>query len=347
MSQNAGSVARPVTVKHVAAAAGVSTATVSRVLSGFVNVRPSTADSVRAAMASLGYEPNHMAQSLRTQRTSSIGIVLPGFTNQFFFELIAQAVDIAKSAGYTILVGGDENPEPAALRFASRRLVDGLVYVAATGRLAAPTAIGSLSIPIVAFDRVPEQLELPVVQVDNRLGARVVTEHLISTGAKRIAHIGGPSHLTVSQMRRTTYLQTVAAAGLPTGPELMVEGDFSEGSGAAAMSQLLALPERPDAVFAANDLMAIGAMGYVHEHGLRVPDDVKIAGFDGLTAARFASPGLTTYAQPIPQMARVCVTRLIELIEGSVAATFGEAPMLFEGALVIRDSTSTAHGKGQ
>lgn len=331
-----GTQAGAVTLRHVAAEAGVSTATVSRVITGADPVAPEKEKRVREAMRVLGYEPNRLARGLRRQETRTIGLVLPSFTNVFFFELIAQTVEVGKEAGYSVLVAGDANPEAEALKLARGNLVDGLIFVAAHSEQAS-TQLADIDVPIVCFDRAPAGLDCPVVHVDNERGAAEVTELLIAGGATRIAHLEGPAEVLASAPRRRGFEQALAARGLDCDPQLLRQGDYSDDSGYALMRELLALDERPDAVFAANDLMAIGAMRAASEAGLAVPDDIAVAGFDGISSGRFTVPRLATCAQPIQEMANLAVARLLDLIHSGEVASRRE-DIVVEGTLLARES---------
>jgi LacI family transcriptional regulator len=326
------------TLREVAAEAGVSTATVSRVFSGADPVAPETIERVREVAARLGYEPSRIARSLRRRRTSNLGLVLPSFTNAFFLSLIAQTVAIGREAGYSVLVAGGDDPEAEALELIRGQVVDGIILVAAHGSERA-TRLADVTIPIVCFDRAPADLDRTTVQVDNAHGARLVTEHLIAAGARRIAHIAGPPQVSASTPRREGFLAALDDAGLE--PRGIVEGDFSLESGRERMRDLLEQDPAVDAVFAANDLMAIGAMRAAAELGRTVPAEVRVAGFDGIAPGAFVVPGLTTYAQPMERMARTAVHRLLELVEG------GEQPrdareLVLQGELVVRESAGTA-----
>lgn len=329
----------PATVHDVAAKAEVSIATVSRVLAEKGNVRPETARRVRRAMAALGYEPNRAARTLRSRRTRNIAIVLPHFHNQFYFQLIEQAVLTAREAGFSVVIAGAEDVVAEANRLAVGKLVDGLVIVGASSTLQRQSPYENRSVPVVAFDRAPLHIQCPTFQVDNRGGVHAVVQHLADTGARRIAHIAGPASLEVAQIRVDAYRSSVSALGYDLDPQLMVRGNFSEASGATAMEQLLALDARPDAVFAANDLMAIGALGSIGERGLSVPRDIRIAGFDGITAAAYTVPQLTTYAQPVHKMALAAVNRVVAMIDDGLAYGEESDRTLFRGELVVRAST--------
>lgn len=328
---------QPTTLRQVARQAGVSVATVSRVISGANPVSADTERRVRDAMTALSFSPNRLAQGLRSQQTLNVGLVLPEFTNQFFFELIAQTVSMAKSVGYTVLVTGDERPEDEALKLVRGRIVDGLVLVASRDT-STPTKLAHLDIPIVCFDRAPGGLACPVFRVDNVHGGALVADHLARQGARRIAHITGIPGLDASELRLDGYRRTLAAHGLGFDPDLVVEGDFTEASGSAALDRLLALPSPPDAIFAGNDLMGIGVLRRASERGLRVPGDLLVAGFDGLNAGRFTVPGLTTLAQPIAHLARQAVARLLDLVQAKELPARREV-VTVEGGLVVREST--------
>lgn len=325
------------TLRQVADEAGVSIATASRALAGSEPVSADKERRVREVARRLGYEPNRLAQSLRRRRTGSLGLVLPGFTNPFFFELIAQTVEVGKEAGFTVLVSGSEDPVSEVLRLARAQVVDGAVVVAAH-RAPEQSRLRELHIPIVCFDRAPEDATGPVVQVDNERGAREVTVHLAAEGARRIAHVAGPDHVLASEPRRRGYRLGLADAGLVHDDRLEVTGDFTERAGYAAVRALLAVDPHIDGFVAANDLMAIGAMQALAELGRRVPDDVLVAGFDGIGLGEFTVPRLTTLAQPISQMARLAVGRLLDLVaSGEVPDT--REDVVVPGELVVRSSS--------
>lgn len=325
------------TIRQVADEAGVSVATVSRVISGADRVAPETARRVRDAVRALDYEPNRLAQGLRRQRTRTIGLVLPGFTNAYFFELIAQTAQVGKEAGYSMLVSGDEDPEGEALKLAGGHIVDGIVFVAAHGGPQV-SRLNEVSVPIVSFDRAPADLPCPVVQIDNERGAYEVTQHLVRQGARALAHISGPPEVLASAPRRSGFRLALEEARIEHDPALEVPGDFTEEAGYVAMHELLARSTPFDGLFAANDLMAIGAMRAAAEAGIRVPEDLLIGGFDGISSGRYTVPRLTTYAQPISRMARMAVTRLLDMIESGETARLREE-VVVAGELVVREST--------
>ncbi len=227
----------------------------------------------------------------------------PSIVNPFFPELVAGVHPELRRRGYSLMLIDTEEPEADAARVAESRLVDGVLLVGSVR----PTRTGSspltAGVPVVAFDRAPAGGGTTVVQCDNVAGATAVVEHLVAGGHTRIAHIGGPAALDVAQQRATGYRTTLAAHGLGSDDALVAAGDFSEDSGYAAALELLARGEPPTAVFAANDMMAIGAIAAFQLSGMVVPTDVAVAGFDGIHLGRYVQPTLTTYAQPIAAIA--------------------------------------------
>lgn len=328
-----------ITVNQVAAQAGVSTATVSRVISGSASVTADTEARVRAAIAELGYQPNRVARSLRSTTTRTIAIVLPGFHNPFFYDLIGQTVRTARDADYTTLVASADDPIDEAVRIAQSNIVDGIILVPYDeGATARP--LDQIALPVVCFDRAPADFQSTVFRVDNEAGSYEVTKHLVEQGAQRIAHIAGPHQVEASGLRLRGYLRALDEAGLRAQEPDVIEGNFREESGARAMRALLDGNEDIDAVFAANDLMAIGAMSAAADAGVAVPGDVLVAGFDDVLPSRYTVPRLTTYSQPITKIARACVHHLIDRIE-SGARDARRRSILFPGRLVTRASSSS------
>lgn len=328
------------TLRAVAKEAGVSIATVSRVFSGADPVAPDKEQRVREVAARLSYEPSRLASSLRRKKTQNIGLVLPGFTNAFFFELIAQTVGVGRDSSYSVLVAGSDDPEGEALKLIGSQLVDGVILVASHSS-EQKTRLADSPVPIVCFDRAPHDLASPVVHVDNELGAYEVTKHLVNDGTRQVAHIAGPLGIAAVHARRRGFLRALEESGLEAEQAVIVDGDFSEESGRSAMHSLLTGDTDIDAVFAGNDLMAIGAMRAASDLGVDVPADVRVAGFDGITPGRFTVPGLTTYEQPVGEMARTAVSLLLELIETGVLVREHEEIVL-PGNLTIRESSDVS-----
>ncbi len=336
---------RRVTVEDVARRAGVSTATVSRTINGTAHVAQDTLERVRAAIDELAFHPNPSAQNLRRQRTRNIALVTPSIVNPFFPELVASVHPEAERRGYSLLLIDAEQPEREAARVARSRLVDGILLVAsAHGRTAGDDAVGP-HVPVVAFDREPAGASSAVVQCDNVAGSAAVVEHLLALGHTRVAHLRGPVGLDVAEQRAAGYRAAHAARGLAVDDALVVAGDFGEDSGFALTLALLDLPQPPTAVFAANDLMAIGVIAAGRQRGLQLPGDLSVAGFDGINLGRYTHPTLTTYVQPVAAIAERAVRILLDAVEAGPPAPPHPArrrppTMRLPGELVVRGSTA-------
>lgn len=336
------------TVRDVARNAGVSVATVSRVLSGADRVSASARARVEQAIAELHYSPSSAAQALRMSRTRSLGLVLPGLENPFFPSLIQQAVEVAEVAGYSITIRLTRTPLATAIEMSQGQQVDGIVVVGNQAEPEAVEGLGRSLVPLVAFDRLPGDVDLPLFQVDNCAGATQVVCHLIERLPTnlRLLHITGPSRMGVSRDRHDGVLAAVKEARkLGRTVELIVrEGDFSEESGYHAMESVIAQYRTPSGVFASNDLMAIGAIRAAQVAGHIIGKDMLVAGFDGLALGTYVNPTLTSYCQPIAHISHETVTRLIGLIEAP--SEFEVLPKLvrFDGEFIVRDSTGGTRG---
>lgn len=337
-------------VRDVAEQAGVSIATVSRVLNGTAKVREPLRQRVLEVAEELGYTPSFAAQSLRTQRTRVIGLVLPSLSNPYFPLIIGNVNQIAQEFGYRVLISATDEFERDATTLIQSRMVDGLLVVAASQRArvgAAPDAsvaeehLLDWAIPAVAIDRAPLDPRVPLVTVDNSAGAILATEHLIGLGRRRIAHISGPLELSVSQTRLQGFQDALRAHDLEASAELVVEGDFGEESGYRCAWQLARLAGVPDAIFCANDMMAVGALRALREARLSVPRQVAVIGFDGLELARYVWPSLTTIAQPTGPIVRNGLEILTAQIDGE--PTLDGRVVHLPGELVIRESTGLGH----
>jgi len=305
----------PATIKDVARAAGVSVATVSRALNGAENVLPDTRQRIVDAARELRYSPSGAARSLITRRTDTIGALLPDLHGEFFSELIRGIDQAARARGLHLLLSSshDDADEAAAALRAMNGRVDGLLVMSPHADDDFLSQNLPPALPAVLLNsgaRAPGQR---VFAVDNFGGARAMTEHLVRTGRRRIAFLGGPAANFEARERERGY-----RAGLPAGAEpWLLEGDFSEAGGERAGALLLGLPaaRRPDAVFAANDIMAIGLLGALVAGGVRVPQDIALAGFDDIPVARYVSPALTTMHVPIAALGSQALDALADTLD--------------------------------
>jgi len=295
------SVPQGVTIRDVAAKAGVSVATVSRVFNRKGPIREDTMRRVMDVAGELQYVPHAGARSLSTRSTRTIGVVLPDLHGEFFSEVI-RGIDLAARAdGYHLLLSGShsDRDEMRAVVQAVRGLVDGLIVMSPDLEPSALVADLPPGLPVVMLNaRVGGH---PCVTIDNSGGARDVVHHLYTLGHRRIAFISGPTHNADAAQRCRGYRSAMKELLLETHE---VHGTFTEESGFEAGRAIVAMKKRPTAVFAANDAMAIGAMSAFREAGLRIPEDIALVGFDDIPIARFLTPALTTVKVPIADLGR-------------------------------------------
>ncbi len=328
-----------VTIREVAQAAGVSVATVSRVVSGSSHhVRPDTRRRVMGAVARLRYQPNLVARGLKKRVTHTVGLIVPDISNPFFPAIARGIEDVANRAGFGVLLCNtyeDLAKERAYLNLLDKRMVDGMIFATVGANTTHLRMLRRRGVPAVLIARVPEGVGIDAVLVDNRRGTREATEHLIRLGHRQIAFIGGPPTLPDATDRRLGYEQALAAAGIAVTPTLIRDGGFRAEGGAATVGALLEQRVPFTAVVAANDLMAIGAMEKLRRRGRRIPEDVAIVGFDDITFASLVEPRLTTVAQPKYRMGRLAMERLLDLLGGGDRTP---RRLVLEPKLVVRDS---------
>lgn len=310
---------RRVTIRDVAEHAGVSVATVSKVINDRYGVSSSTFEKVRAVIAELGYESSIVARSLRNHRTNVIGVLVSDI-EPFSAELIKGVAKAIRSTGYELVVysaGGKTSDhvgwENRALTRLGGTLIDGALLVT-------PTVVGrSFAFPVVAVDPHTGDANVPTVDSDNRHGAALATGHLLSLGHRRIGFIGGRPDLESACLRELGYRDTMCAAGLPPDDSLIRTGEYEPDVARAAAGELLALADRPTAIFAANDLMAIAVIEEAASRGLRVPEDLSVVGFDNIPESALTRPALTTVHQPIHEMGARAIEMLVDLLAGGAA----------------------------
>lgn len=327
------------TIKDVAERAGVSIATVSHVINKTRYVSEELQARVRQAMEELGYQPNAIARSLRRKETHTIGLIIPDNSNPFFAEVARGIEDFGFQNGYSVILcnsDGDLKKELAYIGVLTSKRVDGIVFIAATAKAEhIKPFLGE--IPLVIVDRKMPDLEADSVLVDNFGGGYAATRHLIDLGHRKIGCITGPPDLAPSADRVAGYKQALKDHGLQPLDELIVEGDFRYQSGNEGMRRLLDLEPPPTAVFACNDVMAIGAMKAAQDQGLRVPEDIAIVGFDDITLASFTNPTLTSVKQPKYEMGKIALELLFQRISSSDLQ--GRQEIILDTTLVVREST--------
>ncbi|GLY03224.1 MULTISPECIES: LacI family DNA-binding transcriptional regulator [Actinoplanes] len=308
------------TLEAVARRAGVSRATVSRVVNGSTTVAASIRDVVNQAVEELGYVPNQAARSLVTRQTDSIALILPEtanrvFSDDLFFPAIIRGVGAELEAAdkqLVLMMTGSPAGHHRVERYAVAGHVDGVMFASIHGADPLPAALARKGIPVVCSGRpMHEDPPVPYVDVDHAGGVAAAVRHLVAGGRRRIATIAGPQDMVAGIERLIGYRQTLRAAGLP---ELVAAGDFTRESGVAAMRDLLDRDPELDAVFAASDLMAHGALQTLRAAGRQVPGDVAIIGFDDFEISRYTDPQLTTVRQPIGEAGRTMARQMLRLI---------------------------------
>jgi len=303
--------ADPKTLDAVAEAAGVSRATVSRVVNGSSRVAPKTRRNVEKAIGRLGYIPNRAARSLVTRRTESVGLVIPEpttklFGDPFFPRLIRGINSVLGEAGQLLVLltpQSAQDEEKLGQYLASGHL-DGAMLVSLHGADPLPGFLAERGVPVVVGGRPTRGSPVDVVDVDNIQGALQAVRHLIGLGRRRIVTVTGPLDMAPSQDRLSGYRSALAEAGIHHDPALELAGDFDQGIAREVVERFIAAGGKFDAVFAASDAMALGAMTAAQRAGLRVPQDVAVVGYDDSPLAQFSDPPLSSVRQPIEEMGR-------------------------------------------
>ncbi len=335
----------PITLKQLSLLAGAHPSTVARVLQADPRQRVSA--ELRERILTLArehdYRPNSVARSLRTKRTAVFGALIPDIANPFFASVLRGMEDAAAERNYSIILANtDDLPtrEAHGLAMMRDRQVDGLLL--ATARLRDP-AIEQLTaehVPFVLVNRRTEPITPNTVVPDDYSGAVTAVEHLLAFGHRRIAHIAGSDDASTGYLRRAAYLDTMRSHGLAAeSAELLIAGSFREAGGYDAMRALLSLPEPPTAVFAVNDLAALGALNALTEAGLRVPHDFSVIGFNDLSQMMHMAPTLTTMRVPHRAMGVRAAERLLDMVINGVIP---EQPLLLPVTLMARQSTGPA-----
>lgn len=325
----------------VARLADVSHQTVSRVLNGASNVRPETADRVRAAITELGYRPNRAARALATARSGLIGVLAAGFPHMGPASTVEAIETATRRAGFSAVVSVHAFPTAEAVRASVRSFVEhgvqGIAVVSPRQAVAESALAEAHGIPTVLIaDAAASGLSDHLVSVDQELGARLVTEHVLAGGARSVAHISGPAGWFDADRRVTGWRGALHAAGLDT--SALYEGDWGAARG-LEIGRDLARFGLPDAVFCGNDLTAIGLLAAFRERGIRVPQDVAVAGFDDIATAAYVDPPLTTVRQPFDDLGELAVATLLRAITGKDAPAQSLAP-----ELIVRASTRSVTG---
>jgi LacI family repressor for deo operon, udp, cdd, tsx, nupC, and nupG len=331
-----GPLPRAARIQDVARLAAVSTATVSRALANPERVSPEARARVMEAIAKVGYVPNPAARTLRSQKSRMVLVVLPNLGNIFFSKILRGIEETLFEAGYGMIIGDlDGSPEKEARfnAFMAGGQVDGAILL--NGHLFSEAKAG---IPLVALCEAIPDATIPQIEVDNRAAAQAMTEYLASLGHRRIAYVCGPSSNVLERERLRGYRDGLAAAGLTFEADLVWPGDYSLEAGVRVGESVLARRVRPGAVFCSNDEMAIGLMRTLISAGVRVPEDISVAGFDDIEFAAVVEPPLTTIHQPRRELGQAGAAVLLDVMSGRKA----QPRVRLATGIVVRASTGPA-----
>ncbi|ARP73792.1 LacI family transcriptional regulator [Streptomyces pluripotens] len=306
-------------IKDVAAEAGVSVATVSRVLNDHPSVSADARTRVLTAVEALGYRPNAVARSLRTDQTHALGLVISDVLNPYFTELARSVEEEARALGYSVIIGNaDERPDlqDHHVRTLLDRRIDGLLVSPTDGGSPLMLEAARAGTPMVFVDRWIPGVDVPVIRTDGRAAVRDLVAHLHGLGHRRLAIIAGPAATTTGQERVGAFREALRAYGIELPDSYIGQGDFQAESGRRVTEEFLRLPEPPEVVFAADNLMTLGALDAIRARGMRVPHDIALAAFDDVPWFVHTDPPITAIAQPTGELGRAAVRALVDRIEG-------------------------------
>jgi LacI family transcriptional regulator, galactose operon repressor len=332
------------TIKDVARLSGVSPMTVSRVINESERVRPQTRRRVEEAISELGYVPSRLARGLSRQRTGTIAVIVPDVANPFFTLIVRAAEDVARRAGYRVILcdtRADLSVERDVVGELLAHRVEGIVVAPVSDRSQAHLRrLARFGVPFVLIDRTVAGVEADAVVGDSAGGARQLVEHLISLGHRRIGLVVESDEVSTARDRRRGYEAALAAAGIPLDPELVVDSTVDPAGGSEGMRRLLELEDRPTAVFTVNNLVALGAIEAVRTAGLEVPDDVALVCFDDIEYASRLYPFLTALEQPAETFGTLGTQLLLDRIDGRGPER--RRAVVLPGRLTVRRSCGAA-----
>jgi LacI family transcriptional regulator len=331
------------TIRDIAKKVNRSITTVSRALHDYDDVSPETKELVRAAAKEMGYVANKQAQLLRQQHTDTIGFILPTFgprfSDPFFSEFLAGIGNAAAEHDYDLLVSTcppGEHEMDTYEKFVQSQRVDGFIIVRTRVNDERILYLDSIGFPFVAFGRVPGLEHIPYIDENSEHGMRLIVDHLVKLGHRKFACIAPSLNMTFANHRIKGLKEGLTSHGIQMSPNCVLTGDLTEKGGYERTLELLSRPERPTAIVACNDLMAIGAIRAIQDFGLTVGREISVTGFDDIPISEYVQPSLTTVSQPIYQIGRSACDMLIDLLNGK---EMDKRQILLEPALMVRNST--------
>ena len=337
----------PTTIRDVAAAAGVSPATVSRVLNGKEDVGADLRRRVLGTVTELGYRRNGPARSLRTRAAQVLGLIISDITNPFFTAVVRGAEDEAQLAGYSVvLANADEDvaKEARYLEVAAAEQMAGVLLSPASSDRTSIDVLVERGIPVVTIDRRLTAAPVDTVTVNNHQAAREATAHLVGQGCRRVGLVAGPVQTTTGARRLAGYRAALRDAGRTFDPALIAYADFRTAGGYAATGQLLRQRRPPDGLLFANNLMTVGGLQAIAEAGLAIPDDIAVVGFDDAIWATALRPPLTVVAQPTYEIGQTAARLLLRRVSGE---KFTPRDVVLRARLIERASSQRATGPGR
>ena len=337
----------PTTIRDVAALAGVSAATVSRVMNGKTDVAADLRQRVLAAVTELGYRRNGPARSLRTRAAMVLGIIISDVTNPFFTAVVRGAEDQAQLAGYSVvLANADEDvaKEARYLEVAADEQMAGVLLSPASPRRTSIDVLAERGIPVVTIDRRLTAAAVDSVTVDNHLAARKAAQHLVDQGCRRVGIVAGPVQTTTGASRLAGYRAALRAAGRTVDASLVAYADFRTEGGYVATRTLLRQRQPPDGLLFSNNLMTVGGLRAIAEAGLAIPGDIAIVGFDDAIWTTALRPPLTVVAQPTYEIGQTAAQLLLRRIEGE---KFPPRRVVLRAELIVRASSQRSTGRSR
>ena len=332
---------QPVTLKELARRAAVHPSTISRVANNdpMLRIAPATRDRIETLLRETQYRPNAVARGLKLKQTFVLAVVIPDITNPLFAAIFRGVEDVAGQRGYNVILcntDGSPERERSHVDVLQARRVDGMILASTYLRDAAVRWLREQGLPHVLVNRFSDEKADPFVGCDDYAGGKLATEHLIQLGHRRIAHLSGPATISTAVLRRRGYVAALAAAGVPDDPDLVVESGLMEDGGQRAAESLLGGRDRPTAIFAVNDMAAVGAYTAARRLGIRIPGDLAVVGYNDIPLAGRLDPPLTSIRLPLHEFGTVSAGMLIDQIE---TGNLTPRRVLFSPELAVRGST--------
>ncbi|MBI5726243.1 MAG: LacI family DNA-binding transcriptional regulator [Ignavibacteriales bacterium] len=329
-----------INIKELAALAKVSIATVSRALNGDSKVRPKTREAIEALAKAYNYNPNLLARSFVKKQSNIIGLVLPEISDEFFTEIIRGVDEASYAQDFFCMVASshaNRSIVESILNFMNNGLTGGLIVMLSEITPEIKKVLQNRNLPVAIISGDDHLKGFDTVGFDNFVGAYNIVNHLVKRGYKRIAHISGPDNNEDSKKRKAGFIEALADNKIKLDPALIIKGDFTRAGGEKACTELLNLKKKPDAIFASNDMSAIGCYEALHKAGLKIPKDIAVTGFDDIYISHFLNPPLTTIRVPISEIGKAAANLVIEKVRNGKET--GEQHININTELIIRKSS--------